>query len=794
MKNKAIILGAGPSGLVTAWKLLENDWEVQIYEKLLIPGGMCRSWEWNNHIVDTGPHIFHTDNASLKDIWLKEFSDLLIEDNFWCQNVKGKNFDQFWDYPLSWESISNYPKEVKKKILDELKSLSPEKSARAKSFSEYILSLVGPTIYEMFFKKYPAKIWGINGNDMTAEWAPRRIDIRQKNLPFYHGQFSAVGKYGTGKIYERLKEKIIKLGGKIYFGETIIKINSDGKKINSFETLKGKKIDINLNDVCISTIPITLTAKLLGLETNLKFRGIRSIYLKYKVKEILPGKNHWLYFDSEDLLFNRITETKKMSKSICPENETFLTAEVTFSSGDKVDSMKDGEIEETIKDQLLKIGLTKNCEFLESSSNKENFVYPVQTKGYNEELSKIKSFINKFDQLYSIGTGGEFSYADSQILFLKAFDLIDILSGAESKSSQVIRRNFETTMEKNIIVNSRKIGDGQPAYIIAEIGLNHNNSVDIAKDLIDKAVSAGCDAVKFQTYGLNARVSNKVKSANYADKTIGQEESIGEMFNRLRLDEDKHKEVFKYARSKNIEVFSTPFDSESVDFLESLNVNLYKVASMDIVNLKLIKKVAETQKPIILSCGMSTVGQVEEAVNTVKETGNNKLMLLHCNSSYPSSLEEMNLNVIKTLKTNFKVPVGLSDHSFGLIASHTAISIGANLIERHFTLDRSMQGPDHILSSEPKEFDELVKIAKLMPNMLGDGIKKIQPNEYLTLNSQRKSIYSKCLIKKGQKIDNTMITIKGPGGGLLPKYYDIVIGRVANEDIEEDTPINWSSI
>ena len=157
MKKKAIILGAGPSGLVTAWKLLENNWEVEIYEKLSIPGGMCRSWKWGNHILDTGPHIFHTNDKYLKKFWLDEFGDLLEEGDFWCKNVRGDNFEELWDYPLSWESISKYPDKLKTKIVNELKNLSPEQSARAKSFKEYILSQVGETLFEMFFNKYPKK-------------------------------------------------------------------------------------------------------------------------------------------------------------------------------------------------------------------------------------------------------------------------------------------------------------------------------------------------------------------------------------------------------------------------------------------------------------------------------------------------------------------------------------------------------------------------------------------------------------------------------------------------------------
>ena len=442
IKKKAIILGAGPSGLVTAWKLLENNWDVEVYEKLFIPGGMCRTWKWGNHYVDTGPHIFHTQDKFLENFWKKEFGDLLQEGEFWCKNVQGKNFEKLWDYPLSWESISEYPEEIRKKIMKEIKDLSPENSARAKNFDEYILSLVGETLFKMFFSKYPEKIWGIKGSEMTAEWAPKRIEIRQKKLPFYHGQFSAVGKHGTGSIYERIKEKIIALGGKVFFGETISQIETEDNLIKSIYTNSGKQIKLSKNDKCISTIPLTLTAKLLGHHTNLKFRGIKSVYLKYKEKNILPEKLHWLYFDSEKVFFNRVTETKKMSPQSSPSDETILTAEITFSKGDKIDLMEAKELEKIIERQLLGTGLTKDKFFLDSSVNTEYFDYPVQTKGFNEELSNAKGFVNQFNQLYSIGTGGEFNYADSQVLFHKAFDIVDMLCNTESKSNQVIKQIY----------------------------------------------------------------------------------------------------------------------------------------------------------------------------------------------------------------------------------------------------------------------------------------------------------------------------------------------------------------
>lgn len=793
-KKKAIVLGAGPAGLVTAWKLLENGWSVRLFEKLGKPGGMCRSWKWKNFIVDTGPHIFHTPDDKLKNFWKKEFGDLLLEGKFWCQNIQGKKFEESWDYPLSFESIKKYPKEKKLRIFKELKKIKNLNNKNAKNFSDYMKNQVGDTLYKMFFHKYPKKIWGIEPDKITAEWAPKRIEIRKKILPFYTGQYAAVGKYGTGKIYERILQKIKKLGGKVHLNNSINKFVFKKNLISQLKTEKGKIINIDKDEYLISSLPITLTSKLLGYDSKLKFRGIKSIYLIYDKKNILPGRNQWQYYDDHQIIFNRVTENKKLSKFVSPSHQTMLTAEITFSKGDKVDLMPDKKLINLVKFQIQKVGLVNEKYFIEGSTNTERFVYPVQSKGYNEDLAYSKLSINKYEKLYSIGTGGEFNYADSQILFHKAFDLVDILTDKESSKSQTKKISVEHSLNKEVALNNTIVGDNHKPYIIAEIGLNHNNDIQIAKKLIDEAKNCNCDAVKFQTYLDDARVSKEVKSAKYYEKVIGLEENLSETFSKLKLTPSQHKEIFKYAKSKKIDIFSTPFDLQSVDFLNFLGVKFFKIASVDLVNLPLIKKVSETQKPIILSCGMSTLGQVEDAVNVVKSTGNKNLILLHCNSSYPATIDEMNLNVIKTLKNNFKVPVGLSDHTFGLLASQTAISIGANIIERHFTLNRSMEGPDHILSSEPSEMELLVKSSYQIPKMLGNGIKIIQPNEYVTLNNQRKCIYAKKDIKKGSIITDKMIQIKGPGGGILPKYLEIILGRKATSEIKKDHPIMWKNI
>ena len=793
-QRKAIILGAGPSGLVTAWKLLENGWDVTLLEKADRVGGMCRTWKWGEFLVDTGPHIYHTPDEQLAKFWEKEFGDLFIKGEFWCKNVKGEEFNEYWDYPLSWESIARFPKDLKKQVLDELNHCSLEKRARAKNFSEYMDGQIGPTLREMFFEQYPKKIWGISTTEMTPEWAPKRIEIRQKVTPFYYQQWNAVGKYGTGCIYERIKDKILALGGKILLNTSVTGFKTQQETITGILCNDSKEMIVQKKDVIVSSLPLTLTGRLLGQQSTLQFRGIRSVYLAYNRPEILPEGIHWLYYDSNKVFFNRVTESKKLTSHVAPKNKTFLTAEITFSRGDEIDQMDSESLIKAVAHQIQLVGLAKADEMIDGSDNKEHFVYPLQFAGYREELAKVRSAVAKYPQLYSIGTGGDFYYADSQILFHKAFDTVAMLCGKDSSYTQVIRQEPKVLLNATVSLNGRMVGDGNPAYIIAEIGLNHNGSLDLAKQMIDEAKKTGCDAVKIQTFEAKSRVSRKVKAVKYAETIIGLEETIYDMFDRLSMSYEVQKEIFNYARAQGMEIFSTPFDEKSVDFLESIGCGVYKIASMDLVNLPLIKYAARTGKPLIISCGMSTLGQVEEAVQVVAESGNANLMLLHCNSSYPAAPHEMNLNVMDTFKKAFRVPVGLSDHTFGLFVSHTALAIGANMIERHFTLDRTLEGPDHILSSEPEEMAELVKIAHEIPMVLGDGIKRIAPSEYASINVSRKSLYAACFIKQGQVITKGMLITKGPGGGLLPRYMDMVVGRTARVDIQEDYPVTWDVI
>ena len=283
------------------------------------------------------------------------------------------------------------------------------------------------------------------------------------------------------------------------------------------------------------------------------------------------------------------------------------------------------------------------------------------------------------------------------------------------------------------------------------------------------------------------------------------------MFSRLSLNFFTQKKIFEYAKKKGIFIFSTPFDIKSADFLEKLGVNAYKIASADLVNLPLIRHVAKKNKPIIISTGMSKISEIDDAIETVRSTGNKNLAVLHCNSSYPSTYSEVNLKFMENLKSLYKIPVGFSDHTTDLLASKSAITLGADIIERHFTLSKKMEGPDHILSSDRIEISNLVKFKKFYNKfdiwfkkrkkkekeqiklILGDGVKKIQPNEYITINSQKKSLYAKKNIKKGEKFTKSNVTIKGPAGGLLPKYLDVIINKKTIRKIQKDEPITWDN-
>jgi N,N'-diacetyllegionaminate synthase len=347
---------------------------------------------------------------------------------------------------------------------------------------------------------------------------------------------------------------------------------------------------------------------------------------------------------------------------------------------------------------------------------------------------------------------------------------------------------------KMIKIGKRKIGLGNPCFIIAEAGVNHNGDVIIAKKLIDVAVAAGADAVKFQTFRTEEVMIHQAEKAEYQKFQTDSSETQFDMVKKLELSENNFFDLSKYASKRGIVFLSTPFDLGSVDVLEKIGVPVYKIPSGEITNYPLLKKIASFGKPIILSTGMANLGEIESALKILKLEGANNIILLHCITSYPALYEDLNLKVIKTLECSFHLPVGFSDHSLGLVGSIGAVALGAVVIEKHFTLDNLMEGPDHKSSLNPEELKNLVEDIRILEKSLGTGDKSICKNEQEIKKVARKSIVARTFIKKNQLITEEMVSIKRPGTGIESRYLPIVVGKKSKKDLTPDSMIRFEDL
>ena len=342
-------------------------------------------------------------------------------------------------------------------------------------------------------------------------------------------------------------------------------------------------------------------------------------------------------------------------------------------------------------------------------------------------------------------------------------------------------------------IGNKLVGEGEPCFIIAEAGVNHNGNVDLAKKLIDVAKKAEVDAVKFQTFKTEEVVTQSAGKAEY-QKVTTEEESQFEMIKRLELTEKDFAELFACAQKKEILLLSTPFDEGSVDLLDELGVPAFKIGSGEITNFPLLKHIARKGKSIILSTGMSTLGEIEEALEVIREEGVEDIILLHCVTSYPARLEDMNLKAMETLRHTFKLPVGLSDHTLGITIPIAAVALGACVIEKHFTLDKNLPGPDHRASLEPEELKQMVKAIRDVEKALGNGIKRPTKDEEENKRVIRRSIVAKVDIPKGAVITEELLDVKRPGTGIEPKYIEKIAGAKTKVSIRKDEVVDWDRI
>jgi N,N'-diacetyllegionaminate synthase len=332
------------------------------------------------------------------------------------------------------------------------------------------------------------------------------------------------------------------------------------------------------------------------------------------------------------------------------------------------------------------------------------------------------------------------------------------------------------------------------ALIIAEIGVNHNGDIELAKNLIDAAKQAGADAVKFQTFTAETLASPDTPKVSYQVATTSVHESHFEMLKRLELSPEGHHELASYCKATQIEFLSTPYDISSANFLESMNIRIFKTASADIVDLPLQRYIASTGKPTIVATGMATLGEIERVVRIYEEAGNPHLVLLHCVSNYPCSDESLNLRAINTLADAFALPVGFSDHSKGYIAAVLSVARGAKVIEKHFTLDKGLVGPDHKASSTPEEFVDLVSNVRRAERMLGEQRKICQPEERQMAMVSRKSLVLSRSVQIGEVLELSDMQLRRPGNGIDASFMAALTGKVMRKNCEAGHQLRWSDI
>jgi len=343
----------------------------------------------------------------------------------------------------------------------------------------------------------------------------------------------------------------------------------------------------------------------------------------------------------------------------------------------------------------------------------------------------------------------------------------------------------------HVKLGARTVGSGHPCYVIAEAGANHDRDLDVARRLIDVAAEAGADAVKFQTYSGRTLYSTKTPRFDYLGE-LGAKPAH-ELLEAIALPRDWQPLLAAHARDAGIEFMSSPFDRQAVDELHALDVPAFKIASFELVDLPFIAYAAAKGRPLILSTGMASLGEIEEALDSARGAGASEFCLLQCASLYPAPPAVMNLRTIPAMQAAFGVPVGLSDHTLGTHIAPAAVALGAHLVEKHFTLDRGRSGPDHPFAVEPGELKEMVSRIRDVEAALGDGVKR-GPSDAEAVEmytKARRSIVAACDIAAGTRITREMLTVKRPGHGIKPKFIEALVGRVATNDIPEDEVLTW---
>ena len=796
LTNKTVfILGAGPAGISLSHYLSELKIKNILIEARDTVGGMARSWEWNKFIVDTGPHILHTDDDEIWSLWKRFLKNNLSEKNFFSGNFKTiDNKTYIYDYPLNIEQISKSPAWNIKEKNSFLKKLTESNRLKnlgeATSFREYMRGLVGTQLEETFFRYYPEKVWGISTENMLPDWAPKRIRICKNREPFYKGEIAGLAEAGTGELMENILKNSCDRYSKILKNSRVIGLKTNQNKIIEIEYLNKEKrhnIKVGANDLVINTLPVTLISKMLGKNFDITFRGILSIYSEIETKnkeKILPKDFNWLYFGDKKTSFNRITEPTSMSKKLdlTKENRKYLISE-TCLDYESSNSVINKKVTDVMSD-ISRLPFIKE-EILNTTYNWEKFVYPIQTLDNKIKLKNAQSWISqKATNLESLGTSADFAYNDIQVIFKKAKELsLDIKNSNKFNLSKVhfnkiVNNENELDLYKTqefINLNSDQsiksfFEDVRPCKIIAEIGINHNGSVEQLFKLCELACDNGADIVKFQYFDAKKRIGSNVRELEHIEKAQDMEENILQLLDRCELSLDALTKAKQYVEGKGCTAMCTPFSVNAFNELIGIGFDQIKISSMDLNNYHLHQEIIKCDKPInlFISTGMSSINELK-AIYELYQKSKHKVCLLLCTSSYPAPNNDISLSNILIYKNLFpKFSIGYSDHTTSNTACIAAASLSAEFVEIHFSDDIRKSGPDQILSKTDSDLKQLRNQLNTISELINFREKSLRESEYATWRTQKKGLYALREIKKGEFITSQNTFAQSPPTDISP--------------------------
>ena len=810
MQIKTItILGGGPAGCALAYYLSQKNIKSIIYEARSVVGGMARSWVWNNFIVDTGPHILHTDNKEIETLWKSLLSSDLVEDDFYAANYKSINDrPYFFDYPLNVEQLKEtdaWDREVTKASLIKLQDLNPTYAlANSSSFSAYFKHLVGDHLEQIFFRDYPEKVWGIPTSEIIPDWAPKRIRVTNSREPFYTNEFASVSSRGTGYLFEQLIASIPKHLISIKQNCKVTSINTINNYIYSVNILENDELGekkIEPTNLVVSTLPVSVTTKLLGKSYDLSFRGILSLYTSFSKGlsgKILPQPYNWTYIADKNILPNRITEPTSMAPKLdlYSSSRPYLISEICCNQATDAQ-----EIEKIVTKGIDDINLLP---FIKSgisdySFNWEPYVYPVQSHKNIFLSTEAFSFLSTAAKnLLSLGTSSNFAYNDIQVIFQKASEMAeDIVNIKEFNISNVF---YATNLVKT------NLGDEQraPSYsidqiksplIIAEIGINHNGNKEHFYRLCEEAALSGSSFVKFQYYNAKYRIG-QIRELEHIEKSQDIEENIQDMLGRCELSLSDICEAKGIVESNGATPMCTAFSLCEMKELLSVGFSAIKISSMDMNNVymhKFVSSYNDATLQVFISTGMSDLNEIDMLYEIYKGS-HHKICLLYCVSSYPTPFDEVHLSCIKEFAIrypNFKI--GYSDHTISNSAATSSIFYGAQYVEVHFTDNKNKSGPDQILSKTSDEIKQLINFYDEIKRMSVIQSKSYQSAEFKTWKTQKKALYASKTIEIGDPIDDMNTYLSSPPTDFSPLILAKSTVR-ATQVIKPGLPIYMSSV